>query len=146
MNLLNWGFWLLGQSPLLNQLWMKKSFEIPKAGFSSGTAGRQPCSCTFHHLFQPFCFSCSFTYSQEKKYIYFLEIFWIPFEKDFKNHSSSLKNMCFVIDTLNVCNKEMLLISWLLFTGRDEFYMLPVISIFKTSIECFELERILEFI
>lgn len=67
--------------------------------------------------------------------------------KDSKNYSSSLKKIYFVIDTLNVRNKEMLLISWLLLTGRDECYMVPVISTHKTSvIECFELERILEII
>lgn len=68
------------ESPLLSLLWMKESFQIPNAGCSSGSADRQSCSCTFHPLFQPFYFSCSFIYSQEKTTHISLRFLRIPFE------------------------------------------------------------------
>ena len=44
------------EPPFPTLLWLKKSFQIPKAGGPSGTAGRRSYSCTVHLYFNLFVF------------------------------------------------------------------------------------------
>lgn len=137
-----WLLWAFGlealatwtEPPLLTLLWIKKSFQIPKAGGPSGTAGRRSYSCTFHPLFQPVFPAIPLAHREQMHS--FLPAFcgfslkW----RDTRNYSSSLTKMYFVTDTINICNKGMLLISWLQLTRRDEHYMVPYITTCKISV------------